>query len=538
MKLKTLFIFLCASFAYNFSLFSQDSGESAAEASVTGSASQPVLNPPDTSDSNPVVSLVRVGVPIKSALTISIDKIQRMATALNSGGSFNIESFVKAASSVAAGSDIDSLSTALESGLSVDSAVSAVEEGYTVEQLEALSSYSSIYDLTTNVSLTDAINAVIASKSESYSADNMQVALTEAVKVAETLLVDQVITSELPSTISVASLSSTGYNYELVRLLVEYGAIGDSGSSLAESILGSEYAAFTGTGTLSAASTTTDYLSYLSTLTGSATFGDIDATNSVLTVPMSNISLAPGSDITLGSSGSDSQIDVSNILTTSGGVDAQRKILVVGAAKDLTVLGNVEFTNTNKAEDNALVVGAADNVMIDGASLSYDGANLAIGAGDQTSDSLWLANTSITAGGNLAVGSLGTLNISNSSIAVGQSNSPHYDPDNVYLYANDLIQANGLSFSGSGLDDVYMEAITLNLSNVSFPSNSDVMLRSRDGSLYFDQSTPVVGAVNMSNVSHGDTVLERSHFDGIPGHHDSSILLPNGTPAIKIRKQY
>ena len=538
MKLKTLFIFLCASFAYNASLFSQDSGESAAEASVTGSASQPVLNPPDTSDSTPVVSLVRVGVPIKSALTISIDKIQRMATALNSGGSFNIESFVKAASSVAAGSDIDSLSTALESGLSVDSAVSAVEKGYTVEQLEALSSYSSIYDLTTNVSLTDAINAVIASKSESYSADNMQVALTEAVKVAETLLVDQVITSELPSTISVASLSSTGYNYELVRLLVEYGAIGDSGSSLAESILGSEYAAFTGTGTLSAASTTTDYLSYLSTLTGSATFGDIDATNSVLTVPMSNISLAPGSDITLGSSGSDSQIDVSNILTTSGGVDAQRKILVVGAAKDLTVLGNVEFTNTNKAEDNALVVGAADNVMIDGASLSYDGANLAIGAGDQTSDSLWLANTSITAGGNLAVGSLGTLNISNSSIAVGQSNSPHYDPDNVYLYANDLIQANGLSFSGSGLDDVYMEAITLNLSNVSFPSNSDVMLRSRDGSLYFDQSTPVVGAVNMSNVSHGDTVLERSHFDGIPGHHDSSILLPNGTPAIKIRKQY
>ena len=332
-------------------------------------------------------------------------------------------------------------------------------------------------------------------------------------KVAETLLVDQVITSGLPSTISVASLSSTGYNYELVRLLVEYGAIGDNGSSLAESILGSEYAAFTGTTRSRQIHPPPQTISLIFPRSpGSATFGDIDATNSVLTVPMSNISLAPGSDITLGSSGSDSQVDVSNILTTSGGVDAQRKILVVGAAKDLTVLGNVEFTNTNKAEDNALVVGAADNVMIDGASLSYDGANLAIGAGDQTSDSLWLANTSITAGGNLAVGSLGTLNISNSSIAVGQSNSPHYDPDNVYLYANDLIQANGLSFSGSGLDDIYMEAITLNLSNVSFPSNSDVMLRSRDGSLYFDQSTPVVGAVNMSNVSHGDTVLRKQSF--------------------------
>ena len=51
-----------------------------------------------------------------------------------------------------------------------------------------------------------------------------------------------------------------------------------------------------------------------------------------------------------------------------------------------------------KSEDNALVVGAADNVMIDGASLSYDGANLAIGAGDQTSDSLWLANRALPGG--------------------------------------------------------------------------------------------------------------------------------------------
>ena len=49
------------------------------------------------------------------------------------------------------------------------------------------------------------------------------------------------------------------------------------------------------------------------------------------------------------------------------------------------------------------------------------------------------------------------------------------DSDNVYLYANDLIQVNGLSFSGSRLDDVYMEAITVNLNNVSFPSTADVI---------------------------------------------------------------
>ena len=152
---------------------------------------------------------------------------------------------------------------------------------------------------------------------------------------------------------------------------------------------------------------------------------------------------------------------------------------------------------------------------------------------------MYLVNTTINAGGNLAVGSLGTLNITSAELLVGQANQGTSDPDNVYLYANDLIQANGLSFSGANLDDVYMEAITLNLTNIAFPSNSDVMLRSRDGSLHFDTySTPVVGGVNMTNVMHGSTILALDHFDGISGHHDSSILLPNGTPAVKIRKQY
>jgi hypothetical protein len=77
------------------------------------------------------------------------------------------------------------------------------------------------------------------------------------------------------------------------------------------------------------------------------------------------------------------------------------------------------------------------------------------------------------------------------------------------------------------------------LKDVAFPNTADVILKSRAGSLHFDSySAPFVGGVNMTNVSHGDTTLNRSHFDGIPGHHDSSIRLPNGTAAVKIRKQY
>jgi hypothetical protein len=560
MKLLTIISILLYS-TQTFSV-AQEGSESAAEASVTGSASQPVLNAPDTSDSNPIVSIVRLGVPINSALKISLSSIVKLAQS-----SGDLTNFSKAISSVAKGNDIDSISEALDAGLDIDDALNVVENdrdlnsvvaaiaagfsfeealkqidtGLSLDQLTALSSYSSLFELTANSDLISSINAVISAKSDSYSADNLQIALTEAVKTAEVLLTDQVIVDSIPSPISSDVFTTgSGYNYELVRLLVEYGAIGDKGSTLASSLLGTEYTAFTGTGSLTAASSTSDYLSYLSTLTGSATFGDIDSESSILDVPMSNIYLSAGSNITLGATDTSSEISVSSTLTPSGGFDSLRKVLVVGAAKDLTVLGDVKFTNeSNKAEDNALVIGAADNVMISNANLTYDGANLGIGSGDQTSESMYLVNTTINAGGNLAVGSLGTLNITSAELLVGQANQATSDPDNVYLYANDLIQANGLSFSGANLDDVYMEAITLNLSNIAFPSNSDVMLRSRDGSLFFDTySSPVVGGVNMTNVKHGTTTLALDHFDGISGHHDSSILLPNGTPAVKIRKQY
>ena len=119
----------------------------------------------------------------------------------------------------------------------------------------------------------------------------------------------------------------TGYNYELARLLVEYGAIGETGSALANTLLGSGYTSFTSSGSLTALSSTSDYLSYLSTLTGSASFGDVDATSSVLSVPMSNVFLAPGSTITLGASGSTSTINVSNTLTSANGQVANRKNL-------------------------------------------------------------------------------------------------------------------------------------------------------------------------------------------------------------------
>ena len=269
----------------------------------------------------------------------------------------------------------------------------------------------------------------------------------------------------------------------MLELLNAYGAIGSKGSSLLDGVIGDSSDSLDDS--ISSLGSTSDYLSFLSTLTGSRTFGEIDSESTVLSVSTSNIQLMPGATVTLGSSETTSTISVESKLGKATDY-SDRKILVVGAAKDLTISGDVAFTNSNDVEDHALVLGAADNFTLSGSDLSYSGSNLALGAGGTDADSMYLTNTTITTGGNLAAGTLGTLNISSADFIVGTANSSTSDPDNVYLYANDLIEVNGLGFSGGRLDDVYMEAITINLNNVHFQATAQVHARSRDGTLHLE----------------------------------------------------
>jgi hypothetical protein len=359
-----------------------------------------------------------------------------------------------------------------------------------------------------------------------------QTALTEAALLANSLLVDRTITSTatLPDAVSTASFTKNGYNVAFLYLLSKYGAVGPNGDNVIKGIFSDAKLS----DSISSLSSTSDYLTHLATFTGSATFGKIDKESNVLNVRIENTSITPGKNVTVGSAGAKSTIDVSKQLPSAGGVDENRRVFTIGAAKDMTVTGDVTFTNSNDAEDHALVLASADDFSLNNSKLTYTGSNLGIAG----ADTLTLTNASITTGGNLAVGSLGSLNVSTVDINVGNGGNDS-DPDNVYLYANDLINISGLTFSGSRLDDVYMEAITVNLNNVAFPSTADVILKSRDGTLHFNTySSPVVGGVNLTKVKHGATTLEASHFDGIPGHHDSSIQLPNGKAAVKIRKQY
>jgi len=228
---------------------------------------------------------------------------------------------------------------------------------------------------------------------------------------------------------------------------------------------------------------------------------------------------------------------------------ADENIYIIGAAKDLKFTGDVVFENrveggtNNIAEDHALVIGAGDDLKLDGHNLEFKGSNLAIGSGDQ----MWLSSTKITTGGNLAIGALKELSISNTDFNVGNANAGTSDPDNVYLYANELIKVVGLDFQGR-VDDVYMEAVTLYLQDVVFPATAEVTLRSENGSLNFVNSynDRVSKGVNFNNVKHlgiSNDALTINNFDVSKGdgHINSKTghLHADGTttPWIRIRDQ-
>ena len=65
-----------------------------------------------------------------------------------------------------------------------------------------------------------------------------------------TLLTDKSITSDIPSTLSVSSLTS-GYNLAFARLLSAYGALGANGENLAAAVLGTDYSGYSSEATLS-----------------------------------------------------------------------------------------------------------------------------------------------------------------------------------------------------------------------------------------------------------------------------------------------
>ena len=216
------------------------------------------------------------------------------------------------------------------------------------------------------------------------------------------------------------------------------------------------------------------------------------------------------------------------------------KVFGIGAGKDIIVKGNVSFKNSNnrdpqtdevlrpQVKDHALAIGALDEIHFhsktnlppfegdegkwnlaadflekhldysvatpqttskdrdtfknwtDRIKIDFEGANLYLGSISK----MELVNVDLESGGNLGVASLDELHIVSSdptdtpnTFTVGKNTNPSDRGDNVQLFANERIVADGLRFEGR-VDSIYMEARTVDLKNVTFPNGSEVNLAS------------------------------------------------------------
>ena len=304
---------------------------------------------------------------------------------------------------------------------------------------------------------------------------------------------------------------------------------------------------------------------------------------------LENIYGIVGADITVGGKDEDLiELDVSSVLTKAsnyeakdddnlGDVSNDKKILALAAARDLIIQSDLRIANDNHAEDHVLVLGAADHVEIygDGAGagakvnesgeiqnidgkteIFYEGSNLALGS----YSALSLKNVDIDVGGNLAIGSLTDVDIEYSNFSVGR----YSDRDNVYLYAENVLKVEGLTFDARPDDlnerfesgtarEIYMEATTIDLKDVYFPANSEVMLRSEEGVPIFygyPGTDRKPGAVNFYKDSnrYGNNPITSETFTTLPnanpvdGKHTGynsigeSFKTSTGDAGIKIRQ--
>ncbi|MBT4223694.1 MAG: hypothetical protein HOD72_04435 [Opitutae bacterium] len=196
------------------------------------------------------------------------------------------------------------------------------------------------------------------------------------------------------------------------------------------------------------------------------------------------------------------------------GKDAQSpyktKVLAFTAGGDMRIKGDVTFTNGgHEVMDHTLALGAADDLKIaEGSTVKYDGSNFGLGAGK----SIRIVKVSLETKDHLGLGTLDDLIIQDSSIRAGAGNR-------ALLYAQNKMDVNGLTFS-SGLGQVYMEATTMDLRNVDFPSGSEVRLISELGGIdgvYPNFGSSLPGRVNfIASVSYGgpaNIMNDRPSFD-------------------------
>jgi hypothetical protein len=185
---------------------------------------------------------------------------------------------------------------------------------------------------------------------------------------------------------------------------------------------------------------------------------------------------------------------------------------LIAASDKLTLTGNVVFNSSSS--DSDLILMSAGMVDLSGAtSISFDGDELGIGS----FDSLEVKNVDLKASNEISLRSLDSIVINNSKMETSGKGA-----DFIHLLAANQIQVDNMRFSES-VKRIAMEAMTINLSNVNFPSSSTVNLNSLYGGIdgkYPHFNSIQYGRVNfIEKIRYGSqSVMDRASFDAHGGN--------------------
>ena len=179
----------------------------------------------------------------------------------------------------------------------------------------------------------------------------------------------------------------------------------------------------------------------------------------------------------------------------------------VAASGKLSLQGTLNFTSTT-AVDELLFISAETIELASGSSIDFGGNSLGLGS----FDSLNIVNVDLHADGEIGVRSLDSIVINNSDFATRGNGA-----DKIHLIAAAELAVDNLRFSEQ-IRQITMEAMTINLKNLNFPSGSSVNLNSAYGGIdgvYPNFGTSAVGRVNfIENVKYNSHLLNnRTTFD-------------------------
>ena len=132
-------------------------------------------------------------------------------------------------------------------------------------------------------------------------------------------------------------------------------------------------------------------------------------------------------------------------------------------------------------------------------------------------ESIDVINVDLHAEGEVNLKSLDSLVINDSSM----STSGNGGADFIHLLAASELSVDNLRFSEQ-VRNIAMEAMTINLSNIAFPSGSTVQLNSQYGGMdgiYPNFGSKLYGRVNfIQNVQYGSSLIDsRVRFDALGG---------------------